>query len=450
VRVAVIGAGSAGATIAARLSEHPEVMVELFEAGPDHRSADTPAAIAGSSYAAAVHEPGRTWPSLVAVRAHGQTAQPYLRGRGAGGSSAVNAMVALAGTPGDYDDWAGRHGCQGWSWTDVAPWFGRTALTLNRAPAGEWGALNRFVATVWPDAADGVLLTRDRAGRRVSVNDAYLEPARTRPNLVVHGDMLVERILVEGRRAVGVRVAGRDVPADLVVVSAGAIHSPALLLRSEIDVPGVGDGLCDHPSFPITVVRNEPADVFGLPIATVVRLPGLEGPDDLQILPMDHVDPQHPEVAVVLAAVMRVHSRGRVRLAAADAHVDPIVEFDMLSDDRDVAAIGRAIDALERLVDDAGLAAVGAVLPYDRTEEAIRARVGDYVHAAGTCAMGRVVDTFGRVVGYEGLMVCDASVMPALPRANTHLPTVMLAERLAALTLERLRSNGRLGASSPA
>ena len=447
MRVVVVGAGSGGATIAARLSEHPEVTVELFEAGPDHRSADTPAAIAGPSYVMAVREPGRTWPSLEAVRARGQGARPYLRGRGVGGSSAINAMVALPGRPEDYDEWVHLHRCGGWGWSDVAPWFGRTALTLTRAPVAEWGALNRFVGTVWPDSAGGVPLTRDGAGRRVSVSDAYLEPARVRPNLIVHGDSLVERVLFEGRRAIGVLVAGREVLADLVVVCAGAIHSPALLLRSHVDTPGVGDGLCDHPSFPVTIVRHEPADPRGLPIATVVQLPGAEGPDDLQLLPIDHVDVQHPEVAVVMAAVMRVHSRGAVRLASGDPHVDPLVDLDMLSDERDVAAIGLAIDALERLVDDPRLATVGSVLPYDRSEPGIRAAVGDYVHAVGTCAMGRVVDTAGRVVGYEDLMVCDASVMPVLPRANTHLPTVMLAERFAAVTLERLRSSGRLGAS---
>ncbi len=224
VRVAVVGAGSGGATIAARLREHPEVPVALFEAGPDHRSAATPVAIAGPSYVEAVREPGRTWSSLEAVRARGQAARPYLRGRGVGGSSAINAMVALPGRPEDYDEWEHLHRCGGWGWSDVEPWFDRTALTLTRAPAAEWGALNRLVGAVWPESAGGVPLTRDRAGRRVSVNDAYLEPARARPNLIMHGDSLVERILFEGRRAVGVLVAGREVSADLVVVCAGAIH----------------------------------------------------------------------------------------------------------------------------------------------------------------------------------------------------------------------------------
>lgn len=281
------------------------------------------------------------------------------------------------------------------------------------------------------------------------MNDAYLEPARERPNLAVHGDVLVERVLLDGRRAVGVRAGGHDVPADLVVVSAGAIHSPALLLRSGIDTPGIGEQLCDHPSFPITIVRHEPADPESLPIATVARLAGDEGPDDLQVLPLDHVDPGHPEVAVVMAAAMRVHSRGVVRLAGPDPNIDPIVEFDMLSDQRDLRAVERAIDAVERLLDDARFSSFGTVLPYDRSEDGIRAAIGDYVHAVGTCAMGTVVDTSGRVVGYDGLMVCDASVMPSLPRANTHLPTVMVAERLAAITLERLSASGELAVTGP-
>ncbi len=447
VRVVVVGAGSGGATIAARLSEHPDIEVALYEAGPDHRSVDTPIAIAGPSFTAAVRETGRTWTGLEARRARGQEPRPYVRGRGAGGSSAINAMVALEGTPSDYDEWESVGRCAGWGWSDVRPWFGRTALTLTRAPAAEWGALNRLVGSVWPEAAAGVPLTRDGSGRRVSVNDAYLEPVRERPNLTVHGDALVERIVLDGRRAVGIRVGGHDVPADLVVVSAGAIHSPALLLRSGIDTPGIGEQLCDHPSFPITIIRHEPADPRSLPIATVVRLAGDEGPDDLQVLPLDHVDPDHPEVAVVMAAAMRVHSRGAVRLASPDPAVDPIVEFDMLSDPRDLRAVEQAIDAVERLVDDTRFGSFGAVLPFDRSEDGIRAAIGDYVHAVGTCAMGTVVDTSGCVVGYDGLMVCDASVMPTLPRANTHLPTVMVSERLAAITLERLIASGRLDAA---
>ncbi len=115
-----------------------------------------------------------------------------------------------------------------------------------------------------------------------------------------------------------------------------------------------------------------------------------------------------------------------------------MVDFDLLADERDAATVLRAIDAVERLLDHPAFRAMGEALPYDRSDAGVRATVGDYVHAAGTCAMGAVVDTSCRVRGYDGLMVCDASVLPVLPRANTHLPTVMVAERVAALTLARL------------
>jgi choline dehydrogenase-like flavoprotein len=176
-----------------------------------------------------------------------------------------------------------------------------------------------------------------------------------------------------------------------------------------------------------------------LPIATVATLSsglgdggpdGTDGVDDLQLLPMEHVDAAMPELALLMAALMRSHSRGTVRLASADPTIDPTVAFDMLSDDRDLAPMSAAIDAAERALAHPAFRAIGEVLPYDRSPDAVRAVLGDYVHAVGTCAMGTVVDTRCGVIGYESLLVCDASVMPQVPRANTHWPTVAVAERL--------------------
>ena len=432
-RVIVVGAGSAGCVVAARLAERPGQHVTLLEAGPDHRSADEPAAVRGSSFVAAMALPDRNWPHLMATRVHGQPPRQYVRGRGVGGSSSINAMLALPGHRDDYDAWARDHGCAGWAAADVGPWLRRTQLVLSRAARNEWGAVNVALADAVPSAGSGVGLTRTPDGVRISVNDAYLEPLRGSAHLTVRGGALVDRILFEGRTACGVRLAdGHELEADLVVVSAGAIHSPAVLLRSGVDTAGVGDNLHDHPSFPLSIVRHRGADPASLPIATIAQLRSPAGVDDaIQLLPMDHVDPAAPEVGLLMAAAMLSHSRGSVRLASADPFLDPVVDFDMLSDERDRVHLGAAIDAAERALEHPSFRALGRVAPYDRTPDGVRRSLGDYVHAAGTCAMGTVVDTRGRLVGYEGVVVCDASVMPEAPRANTHLPTVMIAERIA-------------------
>jgi choline dehydrogenase-like flavoprotein len=299
-----------------------------------------------------------------------------------------------------------------------------------------------------------------RDGQRVSTNDAYLEPARSRPNLAVRGDVLVDRVVVAGTRARAVLAAsGEEIEAGEVIVSAGAIHSPAILLRSGLgEVLPVGRNLKEHaatPGFEVALkaeARKASVDspVFGWLLRYTSDL-AIGGPNDMQMLWFDNAGPGVEGLAGarIIGAVMRVASTGTVTLRTSDPNDDPIVRFDMLSDWRDFERLRDAVHRMIEVVNHPAVAAIAdgvvaldrpvAALDSDTAIEAwLRAHVTDYVHAVGTCRMGRaddpaaVVDTDCRVIGVSGLRVCDASIMPDLPAANTHLTTVALAERLAA------------------
>ena len=455
----VVGAGSAGSVLAARLSEDTERTVLLLEAGP----ADPPT-YRGPSFFDAIEEPGRTWPGLLARRVVGQEPRPYVRGRGLGGSSAVNAMIGLWGLPADYDRWQFEHGCHGWGWADIGPVLQALPVPMRRTDRAAWGpvdtALVDGAAEIgWPSCADHhrpgawgagpAWLTIGADGRRASAADVYLGAAQGRRNLAVRGEALVGELLLDGRICRGVRLAGgEEVEAGEVVLAVGAIHSPAVLARSGVDRPGIGRGLEDHPSAAVALVLRDQVDPHGLALATLGRFSSGVADADLQLLPMNHLGPAAPSLGLLALALMRAHSRGRVVVADPDPRVEPVVELDMLSDERDVEALTAGVAVVRRLLDTAPFRAavseaylddVGTPLDSlgssaDDVAAWLRARTGDYVHASGTCRMGgrdddaAVVDTGCRVIGYEGLRVCDASVLPELPRANTHLTVVAVAE----------------------
>ncbi|WP_439814822.1 GMC family oxidoreductase [Zavarzinia sp. CC-PAN008] len=504
----IVGAGSAGATLAGRLSEEAGIQVALVEAGPDYRSAETPAAMRLANPSSIIMDPDFAqyrWDALLARRTRAQEPRLYWRGRGVGGSSAINGQIAIRAMAQCHDDWAAA-GCPGWAFADVLPALKRLETDLRygdaeyhgdsgpipvyRAPFSQWGPVDLALGEAaldlgYPWAPDhnapGALglstyAINNRDGARVSTNDAYLEPARGRNNLTVLGGARVDRVLLEGRRAVGVRLAdGREVRAAHVILSAGAVHSPAILLRSGIgpatqlaglgipvvhDLP-VGQGFQDHPLAAFMVLlkpEHVPPPGFRHTNCCVRYASGLAGagPGDAMLVAMNRLGDsigRHlatedgvPPFGLIGLILNECHSRGEIRLAAADPLVEPVIEANMLDHESDVV---RARDGLRRLIAVArhpALAAVGqAVAPgldlmTDQDDQVLDdwllANVGDTQHASASCAMGpaggplAVVDTDCRVHGMDALFVIDASVMPTVVRANTHLTTVMTAEHM--------------------
>ena len=497
--VLIIGAGSAGSAITCRVSENPNLSVCLLEAGPDYPTlADTPDDLVNShnnSYTA--HDWGFKYEPTQGRQ------DRFPRGRVVGGSSAVNTTIALRGMPEDYDEWA-QAGNAGWDWASVLPAFKRLErdldfgredyhgdsgpITIRRYPLDEMepqhqAFLDTASALGYPDCPDANDPNGHGAGPqpmnklgrlRISAAVGYLAPARIRPNLQIRSDTSVRRLLFEGRRCVGAEVQPSNasdgdsvtqVSARLVILSAGALMSPTILMRSGVgaeaqlarlgvdtvrQAPGVGKNLSDHPALGVVCQVRDPSLIdFDRPMIQTILRYTAEGSDkrnDLQIEQISFAGrPGGPPLFMLAPVLEYQYGRGELSLSDAGTFTAPVVLNRFCEDPRDASRLASCMrdtlaftraGALAEMIESVNFPDTGRGTDLTDLEQLCRKFSGSGYHPCGTVKMGpeedamAVVDAKGRCHGLEQLVVADASIMPSVPRANTNLTCFMIGERI--------------------
>jgi choline dehydrogenase len=508
--VLIVGAGPAGLVLASRLSEDPTRTVALVEAGPDYPSPGTaPDGIRlldGLPYQ--LNLPGmRSTAALpydwnLVARATDSANPPMRvpRGKVVGGSSAVNGSMFVRGTVADFAYWAAQ-GSDEWSFDKVLPYYRRLEtdhdfndefhgasgpIPVMRAPRTRWGRTDDAMAAAcaalgYPYAPDhnrpgasgvGPIPRNSLDNVRFSVAGAYLGPARARGNLTILSDCTVRRVVVNGKRAVGVsaRRRGKEetLLADEIILCAGAFGSPHLLLLSGIgpadmvkragvrarhDLAGVGQNLRDHPNVAMFWERRDGVGSARPPqLFLRFSASASQAADDCRLMfwTLPGVGALANAESMQLA-LYKAAGAGELSLRSADPCVQPDIDFRYLAEEADRLRMRELVELATELATRPSLSRllrsrVRPALAETRTPASadawIRRNIRTSHHASGTAKMGpqsdplAVVDQHGRVHGIDALRVADASIMPDCVSQNPHCTVIMIGERIAAFIRE--------------